>query len=119
MSPEEAGRNVGRLAGDHALTYFEFWFTDVAGHRRNHELSLLILTQLDRFVAGALGLLDTSRSLLLLISDHGNFEDLRTPKHTMNPALGFLVGAGHREIASRLRDLTDVAPALIAALNGR
>jgi 2,3-bisphosphoglycerate-independent phosphoglycerate mutase len=118
VSSEHAGRQLARLSDDHALTYFEFWFTDVAGHRQNRELSLNILSQFDQFVVGVLSALDMSRSQLLLISDHGNFEDLRTPRHTLNPALSLLVGAGHEQIAARLHDLTHVTPTLLSALNG-
>ncbi len=118
VSPETAGIHLAHLTHDHALTYFEFWFTDVAGHRRSRELALHILIQLDRFIAGALSALDVSRCLVLIVSDHGNFEDLRTARHTQNPALALAVGACHRAVASRLRDLTDVTPTLLAALHG-
>ena len=119
VSPQQAGLHLAHLAGDHTLTYFEFWFTDVAGHRQDLALSLHILMQLDQFIAGVLSALDTSRSLLLLVSDHGNFEDLRTSRHTLNPALALPIGAEHRAMAARLHDLTDVTPALLAALTGR
>jgi 2,3-bisphosphoglycerate-independent phosphoglycerate mutase len=117
ISPEAAGQHLAHLASAHTFTYFEFWLTDVAGHRQNHALARLILTQLDHFIAGTLDNMDLARSLLMVISDHGNFEDLRTPKHTLNPALTVLVGAHHAEMAARLASLTDVAPALLAALD--
>ena len=116
LSAAEAGAQLAHLTEDHALTYFEFWYTDVAGHRQDRSLSLLVLTMLDEFIGGILEALDLSRSLLLVVSDHGNFEDWRTPKHTHNPALTLLVGAGHQTMASRLKSLQDVTPSLKAAL---
>lgn len=116
LSAAGAGMQVARLTDDHALTYFEFWYTDVAGHRQDRELSLYVLTMLDEFIGGALDALDLSRSLLLVVSDHGNFEDWRTSKHTVNPALTLLVGAGHQTVAPRLQSLQDVAPSLKAIL---
>jgi 2,3-bisphosphoglycerate-independent phosphoglycerate mutase len=116
LSAAEAGAQLARLADDHALTYFEFWYTDVAGHRQDRELSLHVLNMLDQFIGGALDTLDLSRSLLMVVSDHGNFEDWRTPKHTHNPALTLLVGAGHETMASRLQSLQDVTPSLKAIL---
>lgn len=116
LSAAEAGAQLVGLADDHALTYFDFWYTDVAGHRQDMDLSLHVLTMLDEFVGGILEALDLSRSLLILLSDHGNFEDLTTPKHTHNPALAVLVGARHQSIAPRLRSLQDVAPSLKALL---
>lgn len=116
VTPEQAGRQLARLAADHALTFFEFWFTDVAGHRQNHALAREILIQLDGFLAGALAGLDLTRSWLLVISDHGNFEDLSTSRHTLNPALAVVVGADHAAFTARLTDLTDLTPMLLAAL---
>jgi 2,3-bisphosphoglycerate-independent phosphoglycerate mutase len=116
LSAAEAGAQLARLADDHALTYFEFWYTDVAGHRQDRELSLHVLNMLDQFIGGALAALDLSRSLLMVVSDHGNFEDWRTRKHTHNPALTLLVGAGHQTIAPRLQSLQDVTPSLKAIL---
>ncbi len=116
LSAAEAGAQLARLADDHALTYFEFWYTDVAGHRQDRELSLHVLNMLDQFIGGALDALDLSRSLLMVVSDHGNFEDWRTPKHTYNPALTLLAGAGHQTMASRLQSLQDVTPSVRAIL---
>jgi 2,3-bisphosphoglycerate-independent phosphoglycerate mutase len=116
LSAAEAGAQLARLADDHTLTYFEFWYTDVAGHRQDRELSLHVLNILDQFIGGALDTLNLSRSLLMVVSDHGNLEDWRTPKHTHNPALTLLVGAGHQTMASRLQSLQDVTPSLRAIL---
>jgi 2,3-bisphosphoglycerate-independent phosphoglycerate mutase len=118
LTAAEAGAQLAGLTDDHALTYFEFWYTDVAGHRQDLELSLHILQQLDELIGGIVETLDMSRSLLLILGDHGNFEDLSTPKHTHNPALGLLVGAGVQELGPRLRSLQDVTPALKAMLTG-
>jgi 2,3-bisphosphoglycerate-independent phosphoglycerate mutase len=116
LSAGDAGAQLARLTDDHALTYFEFWYTDVAGHRQDRDLSLYVLHMLDEFIGGAVEALDLSRSLLMVVSDHGNFEDWRTPKHTHNPALTLLVGAGHRTMASCLQSLQDVTPSLRAVL---
>ena len=118
LSTSEAGAQLAELAQDHALTYFEFWYTDVAGHRQDQELSLRVLSMLDEFIAGILDRLNLERTLLLVISDHGNMEDWTTPKHTHNPALGLLVGAGHETLATRLRSLQDITPVLTATLTG-
>ncbi len=116
ISAEQAGKNLALLAQDHALSYFEFWITDLAGHRQHWELSLHALQQLDRFLSGILAHIDLSRSLVLVISDHGNLEDLRTPRHTLNPAMALLIGMDHAAIATQLYDLTDVTPALLGVL---
>ena len=116
LSAAEAGAQLAHLARDHKLTFFEFWYSDVAGHRQDRQLSLHTLELLDEFIGGTVEALDTSRALLLIVSDHGNLEDLRTRKHTLNPALALLTGAGHNAVAQQLDSLEDVTPTLLAAL---
>lgn len=116
ISPEQAGKNLALLAREHTLSYFEFWVTDLAGHRQDGDLALNVLQQLDRFLSGLLDYLDLSRSLVLVISDHGNLEDMSTPRHTLNPAMALLIGADHAAVAAQLNDLTDVTPTLLAIL---
>jgi len=116
LSAAQAGAQLAGLAEEHALTYFEFWYTDVAGHRQDRDLSLRVLSLLDEFVGGILDTLPLERALLMIISDHGNFEDWTTPKHTHHPALSLIVGDRHEVLASRLQSLQDITPALTSIL---
>jgi len=116
ITPEQAGGNLALLAREHTLSYFEFWITDLAGHRRDWELAIDILQQLDRFLSGILSHLDLTRSAVLVISDHGNLEDMSTPRHTLNPAMALLTGAHHATMAAQLKDLTDVTPTLLTTV---
>lgn len=116
VTPEQAGKNLALLAQEHTLSYFEFWITDLAGHRQDWDLALNVLQRLDRFLSGVLEHLDLSRSLVLIISDHGNLEDMSIPRHTLNPAMALLIGAHHTAVAARLNDLTDVTPTLLTTV---
>ena len=73
---------------------------------------------LDDFLAGILAGLNLNNSLLLVVSDHGNFEDWTTPKHTHNPALTILAGSGFQALVPRLNSLADVKPALLSHIFG-
>jgi bisphosphoglycerate-independent phosphoglycerate mutase (AlkP superfamily) len=53
-------------------------------------------------------------TLLLIASDHGNLEDVRTG-HTRNPALGIARGPG-AERAMALGDLRQVTPLVLELL---
>lgn len=119
LSPYEAGRQLVALAEDHALTFFEFWYSDVLGHKLEREKSIETLSRLDQFLAGVLNRLDRTRSLLLVVSDHGNFEDWTTKKHTTNPALSILVAEDVARYAAGLADLTDVKPTVLSFLGLR
>jgi hypothetical protein len=127
-TPEQAGENLGRLAATHDLTVFDFYATDIAGHRQDWQAAEKWLDALDLLAATAFAAL-AAGDTLLLVSDHGNLEDLSTGHHTRNPALGLWLGAvpwsdaSHRAGGSgpahRLaapHSLTEIAPALRALL---
>jgi len=116
LTARQAGAQLASLAQDHTLTFFEFWYSDLLGHKKERAESLKILGMLDDFLAGILERLDLSHSLLLVVSDHGNFEDWTTTKHTKNPTLTILAGAGFQALVPRLHSLADIKPAILAYL---
>ncbi|MBX5464072.1 MAG: hypothetical protein IRZ26_00790 [Clostridia bacterium] len=114
--PREAGRRLARLARLHHLTYFEYWLTDQAGHLQAANLVRSRLADLDAFLAAFLEEVDLAETLLLVVSDHGNAEDLRSRRHTANPALVALAGSDREALAGRLGGLADVAGVVEEAL---
>ncbi len=116
LTAEQAGVQLARLSADYALTYFELWYTDVIGHKQDMIRAGELLQLLDDFLAGIFGAINLSHTLLLVVSDHGNFENLRTRQHTRNPALCLAIGAGHPSVVDRLAALTDIAPFVLDAL---
>jgi 2,3-bisphosphoglycerate-independent phosphoglycerate mutase len=113
VSPAEAGMRLARLAVDYDLVLYESFLTDLAGHRRIEPE--WVLTRLDAFL-GAVLEHRSSRTTLVVCSDHGNVEDASTKAHTTNPVPLLVVGpaAGHFSSATAI---TDVAPAVLSALN--
>ncbi|MBI5877855.1 MAG: alkaline phosphatase family protein [Chloroflexi bacterium] len=116
ITAHEAGRNFERLSRDYDLTLFEFFLTDVAGHRPARISAVAILERLDEFIGGIVELMDLQNSLLVVTSDHGNIEDNSTRRHTRNPVPAILVGSGRHEAARRMHSLADVAPAILHAI---
>lgn len=106
VTPEEAGAILARIAMDHDLTLYAHYATDTAGHRGAMDGAVAALRRVDALLAGLVQALD-DETLLLVASDHGNVEDVRTG-HTTNPALGMARGPG-AGAASELRDIRDVA----------
>jgi hypothetical protein len=113
IGPEEAGRRLAQLAAHHAFTLYEYFQTDKAGHAQDMDWAVGLIEGLDRLVRSLLDHADLDRTLVCVASDHGNLEDLRTKSHTTNPVPVLLWGRGREAVASRLRDLTDIAPALL------
>jgi hypothetical protein len=50
----------------------------------------------------------------VLVSDHGNIEDMRGGGHTLNDAPFAALGPGADRLKCGVRCLTDVTPALLA-----
>lgn len=112
VEPADAGRNLAELAQDYDFTLFEYYATDLAGHRPDRWSATGVLEAFDGFLEGVLAHWP-SHDVLVLASDHGNIEDQGTRRHTLNPALGAWRGpAPDRQLTA----LTDIAPAVLAAL---
>lgn len=119
-APEQAGMNLARIAAGHSFTLYEHFITDRIGHERNRELSLTMIRAhiplLTRFIRATLEASDLSRQTIIITSDHGNIEDARRRTHTLNPVATLGFGAAGEFIASRVRALTDIAPAIVDAV---
>lgn len=117
-TPEEAAEILASIAREHRFTLYEYFITDKTGHAQDMDAARIVLVNLARFVRHLLSQLDLKRTTVLLTSDHGNIEDLSTRNHTLN-LVPTLIWGEHREtIASRVRSLADITPAIIEVLTG-
>jgi hypothetical protein len=105
VSPEAAGANLARIAESADLTLFAHYDTDFVGHRGGMEAAVSALERVDHFIAGILSEAPPE-ILVLVVSDHGNLEDVRVG-HTRNPALGMALGPSAHALPAPL-DLTAV-----------
>ena len=115
-TPEKAGARLARLAANHDFTLYEHFITDRIGHAQRRDLALSHMLDLTRFVRAVLEAADLSRQTIVVTSDHGNIEDLSTRSHTLNPVATLAFGPAREHIASRVRSLTDITPAIVDAL---
>ncbi len=118
LSPGVAAGTALRALSDHDFVFFEYYLTDHAGHGRSRKAAADILSVLDAFVGGFVAGMDPRAHTLIVTSDHGNFEDLSTKRHTLNPVPFICAGAGHERLAAGVRDLTDIVPALLDYYSG-
>ena len=116
ISEAEAGTRFVNLAQDHALTLFEYFLTDKAGHHRIDRSGADVLQSLNRFLEAILERLDPTSELLLITSDHGNLEDGNRTTHTRNPVPLVAYGQGAHHFANATQ-ITDVTPGLVQALS--
>lgn len=116
ITARQAGANLARLAAENDFTLFEYFLTDVAGHKANAAFTARVLAQVDELLQGVLETTDWADTLIIITSDHGNIEDMTTRAHTRNPVPTILIGAGREHIAPRVHTLADLAPALMDLL---
>lgn len=111
-----AGRHLAELAGDHRLTLYETFFTDLAGHRRWGLDPADAVRRLDGLLAGLLEHRPTEVTVVLT-SDHGNLEEADHTIHTTNPVPLLAVGpAAHR--FTGLTRIDQVAGRILEVLAG-
>ncbi|MBF5041400.1 metalloenzyme [Aggregicoccus sp. 17bor-14] len=89
-TPEEAAQVFWRIAEGHDFTLFEHYLADEAGHAQDWDAALQALGTFDAFAREVVRLRPPD-ARVLVCSDHGNVEDLRTRQHTLNrvPVLYF------------------------------
>lgn len=112
LTPAQAGRVLGRAAADYDFVLYEYFQTDKAGHSGEMDRACAELAKLEAFLAAVLDTLPPD-ALLLLTSDHGNLEDLRTRRHTANPVPLVAWGPGAAGFISPLTRLDQVTPAIV------
>ncbi|MBI5957147.1 MAG: hypothetical protein HY866_00330 [Chloroflexi bacterium] len=112
----EAGAHLAQLAQQRRFTFFEHWVTDVIGHRGPLEQGIALLELFDGVMAGLLEAWDDEHGLIVITSDHGNFEDLSHRHHTENDVPTVVIGAARHLFAEGLRDLSGITPGVLRAL---
>ncbi len=116
IDPAEAGRHLVRIAEEHDVTLFEYFQTDVTAHKGSPTQIQEVLCNLDAFLSAAARFAEKEGHGLILTSDHGNIEDLRTRKHTNNPVPLMVLENNHKTAWPEVRSLPDVLPALLKKL---
>jgi len=109
-TPEKAADVLARQARAHDVCFYEYFLSDVAGHRGTPEQNETIVRELDRFLSRVVDRLDLEDSSLVITSDHGNIEDSCVAGHTVNPVPGLFWGPIRDRVNGRSRlDLTEIA----------
>lgn len=113
ITPREAGRRLAALAAEYDFTLFEHFLTDFAGHAQDWAEAQRLLSMLDEMLGAVLDHVDLSKTTVIVISDHGNLEDLSVKTHTRNDVPGLFIGVGQDYFADKVQSLTDVTPAIV------
>lgn len=79
--PKEKGKDLVEISKNYELIIFEYFLSDKAGHSQSFEAAKFIIEKLEKFIEGICTSLDLDDTLIV-ISDHGNLEDLSVKTHT-------------------------------------
>jgi 2,3-bisphosphoglycerate-independent phosphoglycerate mutase len=118
-APNEAGNQLTRLSQKYTLTWFDYWLSDVVGHRGGEDQAIGLLEIFDEVLGGLIHTWDMEKDLIILTSDHGNLEDLSARGHTANPVPLLLIGPMNirQNFAQDLTDLTSIYPGVLRVLD--
>jgi 2,3-bisphosphoglycerate-independent phosphoglycerate mutase len=118
--PAEAGGLMATISQSYALSWFDYWPTDYAGHRASLEEAIDLLEIFDGVLGGLISAWEKRVDLIVLTSDHGNLEDLSVRGHTRNPVPALLIGPVElrSQFAANLHDLTNFTEAIINTTSG-
>jgi 2,3-bisphosphoglycerate-independent phosphoglycerate mutase len=118
-SAEQAAEVLASLVAENRLTLYEYFITDKIGHKQDLQLARTTLQNLARLIRELLVRIDFNRTSVILTSDHGNIEDLSSRNHTLNLVPTIVWGRDRNRIASRIRTLADITPAIVDTLMGK
>ncbi len=116
IEPKVAAQRLKDISVDYDLTFFEYFLSDIIGHKQNREKPEQVLEILDEFLGALDKIIDYENTLLIITSDHGNIEDLSRKTHTNNKVPTIIHGVGAEKFANGIHDLTDIAPGILELL---
>ncbi len=108
ITPADAGRIVADAAPAQGLVLFEYFQTDLYGHRHSFEAQVEMLKNLDQLIGAVIDNCNSAEDTLIITSDHGNIEDSRHRNHTLNPVPFFVYGRNREKIAERAEKISDL-----------
>ncbi len=115
LSHQQAGKQLATIAQSYDFSFFEYWLTDIAGHRSDLDSAVHLLESFDQVLNSLLSTWNLERDLILITSDHGNLEDISTRHHTRNLVPALVIGSLslRTRFTAPLTDLTSLLPAIL------
>ncbi len=113
ISPETAAGSLLNILEKNQFVFFEYFMTDVYGHKRNEERLDESVEILNRFTETVWSGIKDNDTSILIISDHGNAEDLSTGDHTFNDVPAILLTKNSKDskkFADSIHSLVDIYP---------
>jgi 2,3-bisphosphoglycerate-independent phosphoglycerate mutase len=115
-SASNAAEILIRLLQDYDFILYEYFLTDIVGHKKKMNEALEQVKKIDDLIEALIEKLDLDKCLLVVTSDHGNLEDLRSKFHTPNKVPTIVWGKDALSFSQEISSLEDITPAIISYL---
>ncbi len=113
FTPEDAADILYRTSSEYDLTLYEFFQSDIFGHRKEKREQIELITELDTLLKSLLKLMDEKTDTILITSDHGNLEESSSKSHSLNPVPLITWGRGSHELSAKINNLSEITPAIL------
>lgn len=113
ITPQKAGETLAMLLKEFDFVLYEYPFTDAVGHSQDMDRAKRMVEDIDQFLRSFLFFADLSRDTVVLTSDHGNFEDLSTSVHTLNPVPTLAWGRNKQTVTGNVSSIQDITPTIL------
>jgi bisphosphoglycerate-independent phosphoglycerate mutase (AlkP superfamily) len=112
-----AGRILMDIARNYNLVIYEYFFPDKVGHDGGFVKAKKVISHMNDFLSGVWENIDPENELVIVCSDHGNFEDLSRADHTENPIPGIFYGCGEDLLSDLVKVLYDIPRTIYKLMN--
>ncbi len=113
FSAQRAAQILSEQSKRYDLLLYEYFLTDIAGHAQNMSRAIQEMQKVETLLRELVLQLDFDNTILIVVSDHGNLEDLRIKSHTNNPVF---LGIWAKKISASFQTLMDITPFIIKQL---
>jgi hypothetical protein len=113
ITPEVAAGNLLNIWEETQFVFFEYFMTDVYGHKCDKTAMGECVDILNRFTETVWSGISYDKTSILIVSDHGNAEDLSTADHTYNNVPAILLTKNRKDaksFANSIHSLVDIYP---------
>lgn len=116
FSPKYAGTQLADLSQAYDVCLYEYFLTDRVGHFGNMAAATAEVEKLHEFLTAVLEHTDSTSTVVIVCSDHGNLEDVSVITHTANPTPTMIWGNAPPGSLAAIRDLTGVTPFILQCM---
>jgi hypothetical protein len=118
FSADKAGEILVRESNNYDLILYEYFMTDFAGHAQDLSRSIEEIRKIESLILAVLRYINPQNTILIVASDHGNIEDIRTKSHTTNPAFLGIWDKTTSITYSNFKNLQDIFPFILYKITG-